>query len=257
MNYETLLISIENNICKLVINRPKQLNALNTKVFAELDKALDSALDNNEVKTILITGVGEKAFAAGADIKEFEAFTPSEGKKLAANGQHIFQKIEEASKPVLAAVNGFALGGGCELAMACHLRIASENARFGQPEITLGVTPGYAGTQRLPRYIGRAKATELLLTGEMIKAQEALTLGLVNYVVPQDQLMDKANEVLGKIMKQSSSAARGILKAVDAYYNKNTDGFMIEIEEFGKCFETSDFIEGTTAFKERRKPNFK
>lgn len=256
MDYETLLIEKEGKIFKITINRPKQLNALNKKVFAELEPAIDDAMCDENIWAVLITGSGEKAFAAGADIKEFANFNAEQAKELSANGQRIFAKIENAPKPVLAAVNGFALGGGLEFAMACHMRIASDNAKFGQPEVSLGVTPGYAGTQRLTQLIGRTKATELLLTGSMIDAEEALKLGLVNYVVPQEELLAKSMDLLGKILKQSPVALAGVLRCVNSYFDKNSNGFDTEVNEFAKCFSSQDFKEGTTAFIERRKPQF-
>jgi len=257
MNYQTIFTEQEGKIFKIVLNRPQQLNALNTLVFSELEKAISLAAQNHDVWAILITGSGEKAFAAGADIKEFAGFNKAQAKELSANGQRIFKLIADLHKPVLAAINGFALGGGLELAMACHLRIASDNARFGQPEVGLGVTPGYAGTQRLTELIGRSKATEFLLTGEIFGADEALKLGLLNYVVPQAQLLDKAMELLGKITKQAPVAVAGVLKSVNAYFDKATDGYHTEVNEFAHCFSSEDFKEGTTAFIERRKPDFK
>lgn len=256
MSYETLLISRGNGVETITLNRPENLNALNTKVFAELEKAVLHAISSEEIRVIVITGQGTKSFAAGADIKEFMNFTQEEGAKLAANGQRIFQIIEDSPKPVIAAVNGFALGGGCELAMSCHMRLASENAKFGQPEVSLGVTPGYAGTQRLTRLIGRTKATELLITGKMIQAQEALALGLVNHVYPLDQLMEKTYEMAALISAQSPVAIAGVLRSINAYYEKGTDGFETEVNEFGKCFTSEDFKEGTQAFVNKRKPNF-
>lgn len=256
MSYKNLLTKIENGILIITLNRPRQLNALNKSVFSELENVMYETVENKDVKSIIITGSGEKAFAAGADIKEFANFNVKEGKELSANGQRIFKIIENSGKPVIAAINGFALGGGLELAMACHLRIASENARFGQPEVSLGVTPGYAGTQRLTQLIGKGKSLELLMTGAMIKSDEALKLGLVNYVVPQAELITKAKELLKKIMKQSPVAITGVIACVNAYFNECTDGFETEINEFGKCFGTEDFKEGTTAFMERRRANF-
>lgn len=256
MNYENLLTEIKGGIQYVTINRPNQLNALNKAVFSDIEKMLKEASANSDVKSIIITGSGEKAFAAGADIKEFAHFNVEQGKELAANGQRIFKIIETFSKPVIAAVNGFALGGGLELAMSCHLRIASENARFGQPEVSLGVTPGYAGTQRLTQLIGKGKSLELLMTGAMIKADEALNLGLVNYVVPQTELIAKVEELLNKIMKQSPVAVAGVISCVDAFYTDGVNGFETEVNEFGKCFGTDDFKEGTTAFMEKRKADF-
>jgi enoyl-CoA hydratase len=256
MNYENILTEIKDGILHLTLNRPKQLNALNKAVFAEIESIFTELATKDEVKSIIITGSGEKAFAAGADIKEFAHFNVDEGKELAANGQRIFKTIETFNKPVLAAINGFALGGGLELAMSCHLRIASDNARFGQPEVSLGVTPGYAGTQRLTQLIGKGKSMELLMTGAMIKADEALSLGLVNYVVSQEELITKSEELLKTIMKQSPVAVAGVIACVDAFFTDGIDGFKTEVEEFGKCFGTEDFKEGTDAFINRRKANF-
>ena len=256
MTYKNLLISTENGILTITLNRPKQLNALNKSVFEELENVMDFAIVNINIKSIIITGSGKRAFAAGADIKEFANFDVEEGKKMAQNGQRIFKIIENSSKPVIAAVNGFALGGGLELAMACHMRVASDNARFGQPETGIGVTPGYAGTQRLTQLIGKGKSMELLMTGEMIKADEALRLGLVNYVVMQSKLITKSTELLNKIMRQSPVAIKGVINCVNAYFTEGCNGFEVEAEEFGKCFGTKDFKEGTTAFLEKRKPKF-
>jgi len=256
MNYENIITEIKDGILTVTLNRPKQLNALNKAVFKEIEDVFTRLATKDEVKSILITGSGEKAFAAGADIKEFAHFNVKEGKELSANGQRIFKIIETFKKPVIAAVNGFALGGGLELAMACHIRLASDNARFGQPEVSLGVTPGYAGTQRLTQLIGKGKAMELLMTGAMIKAGEALNYGLVNYVVPQEELISKTEELLKVIMKQSPVAVAGVIACVDAYFSDGVDGFKTEVEEFGKCFGTGDFKEGTDAFMNKRKPDF-
>ncbi len=256
MNYENILTEIKDGILYVTLNRPKQLNALNKAVFTELESILNDAEKNSEVKGLIITGSGEKAFAAGADIKEFAHFTVEQGKELSANGQRIFKIIETFNKPVIAAVNGFALGGGLELAMACHIRLASENARFGQPEVSLGVTPGYAGTQRLTQLIGKGKSMELLMSGAMIKSDEALKFGLVNYVVPQEELISKTEELLKSILKQSPVAVAGVIRCVDAYFTEGVDGFKTEVEEFGKCFGTEDFKEGTDAFMNKRKPKF-
>ncbi len=256
MNYENILTKIKDGILYVTLNRPKQLNALNKAVFSEIESIFTEIATKDEVKSVIITGSGEKAFAAGADIKEFANFNVEQGKELAANGQRIFKIIETFNKPVIAAVNGFALGGGLELAMSCHIRIASENARFGQPEVSLGVTPGYAGTQRLTQLIGKGKSIELLMTGTMIKADEALNLGLVNYVVSQEELIAKSEGLLKSIMKQSPVAVAGVIKCVDAFYTDGTDGFNTEVEEFGKCFGTDDFKEGTDAFMNKRKANF-
>ena len=256
MSYKNILTEIKNGILYVTLNRPKQLNALNKEVFSEVENIFTELATKDEVKSIIITGSGEKAFAAGADIKEFAHFNVEEGKELSANGQRIFKIIETFNKPVIAAINGFALGGGLELAMSCHLRVASDNARFGQPEVSLGVTPGYAGTQRLTQLIGKGKSMELLMTGAMIKANEALSLGLVNYVTSQEELISKSEELLKTIMKQSPVAVAGVISCVDAFYKDGVDGFKTEVEEFGKCFGTEDFKEGTDAFMNKRKANF-
>lgn len=256
MTYENILTEIKDGILYVTLNRPKQLNALNKAVFTELEDILKNLATKSKVKGIIITGSGEKAFAAGADIKEFAHFSVEEGKQLSANGQRIFKIIETYNKPVIAAVNGFALGGGLELSMACHIRIASDNARFGQPEVSLGVTPGYAGTQRLTQLIGKGKSMELLMTGAMIKADEALRLGLVNYVYTQEELIIKAEELMKSILKQSPVAVAGVINCIDAYYTDGVNGFNAEVEEFGKCFGTEDFKEGTEAFMNKRKANF-
>ncbi|MBL7923834.1 MAG: enoyl-CoA hydratase/isomerase family protein, partial [Bacteroidia bacterium] len=203
------------------------------------------------------TGSGSKAFIAGADISEFAAFNLAQGMELSAHGHAVFNSVEQCPKPVIAAVNGFALGGGCELAMACHMRVAAEQARFGQPEVKLGLIPGYGGTQRLPQLIGKGKAMELLMTADMIDAQEALRLGLVNYVVPADQLIDKCREILNKILGMAPVAIAEIVRTVNASYHKEKDGYREEIERFGACFTTEDFIEGTDAFLNKRKAAFK
>jgi enoyl-CoA hydratase len=257
MNYETIISEQTGKICKLTLNRPKQLNALNTQVFSDLESAINEALKNESCWVILITGSGEKAFAAGADIKEFAEFNHGQASDLSANGQRIFKLISDSPKPVLAAINGFALGGGLELAMACHLRIASTNAKFGQPEVGLGVTPGYAGTQRLTELIGRTKATEFLISGEMISAEQALALGLVNYVVNLEDLENKSLELISKITKNSPVAVAGVLKSINAYFDKKADGYQAEVDEFAHCFLSEDFKEGTQAFIERRKAEFK
>jgi enoyl-CoA hydratase len=256
MPYKTILAQEENNILTITINRPDKLNALNKEVFSELREAVHATYTNSSIAAIIITGAGDKAFVAGADIAEFKDFTAEEGAKLSANGHTVFNIIENCPKPVIAAINGFALGGGCELAMACHMRVAADNARFGQPEVNLGVTPGYGGTQRLVRLIGKGKATELLMTGDMLNATDAHTLGLVNYVTTPQELMAKCLEILEKIKTKSPVAISKIVTCVAAYYNKEKDGFQTEINEFGSCFDTEDFTEGTNAFIEKRKPNF-
>ena len=256
MTFETLLTDIENGILTVTLNRPSNLNALNTRVFSELRAVFEDVYENAQIKSVIITGMGEKAFAAGADIKEFSAYDVEQGKHLAQTGHDIFFMIERCPKPVIAAVNGFALGGGCELAMACHLRVASENARFGQPEVNLGLTPGYAGTQRLVQLIGKGKALELLMTADMIKADEALRLGLVNHVKPLNELHGFCYELLEKINSKSPVAVGGVIECVNAYFQEGEDGFKKEVQVFGNCFGTEDFKEGTTAFMEKRKADF-
>jgi enoyl-CoA hydratase len=256
MTFENLLYNVENGTCTITVNRPDKLNALNKSTVSEIGKAVQHAEKSAEVFAIIITGSGPKSFVAGADIAEFTGLSVDQGKALAQAGQDVFRSIETCSKPVIAAVNGFALGGGCELAMACHLRVATENAKFGQPEVNLGLIAGYGGTQRLIQYIGKAKALELHLTADMIAAADALAMGLVNYVVAPDQLMVKCNEIISKIRSKSPAAVAGVIRSVNAYFEEGKDGFAAEIEEFGKCFSTEDFKEGTTAFLEKRKANF-
>ncbi len=256
MDFSLITVTTEDGITTITINRPDKMNALNIQLLSEIDKAFDEVYDNDEVRGVIITGSGAKAFAAGADIAEFSNFTSEKAKEMSANGHRIFNKIESCSKPVIAAVNGFALGGGCELAMSCHMRLASENAKFGQPEVTLGVIPGYGGTQRLLRYVGMAKGIELLLTADMINAEEALRLGLVNHVTTLEELIPKCKQILQKIMSKSPLVVDQIIACANSYYNKNEDGFELEIDEFGNCFDTDDFKEGTNAFLEKRKANF-
>lgn len=257
MHYTTLLASLENNIFTITINRPDKLNALNKNVFTDLDKATDEIQNNPEIKSAIITGAGSKAFVAGADITEFAGLNKAEAMSLSKRGQDVFFKIENSSKPVIAAVNGFALGGGCELAMACHFRIASVNAKFGQPEVNLGLIPGYGGTQRLTQLIGKGRAIELLISGNMIDAATALQYGLVNYAVPADELLTKAIAVLSLINTKAPVAIGAAIQAANAVYNETKDGYATEINAFGECFATDDMKEGTSAFLEKRKPNFK
>lgn len=254
---ENILATIKEGICTITINRPNQLNALNKQTIAELNKYIGETEKNLDVKVIVITGSGEKAFVAGADIKEFANFSVEEGRKLAAKGQKkLFDKIENLSKPVIAAVNGFALGGGLELAMACHMRVASDNARMGLPETSLGVIPGYGGTQRLPQLVGKGNANEMIFTAKMIKADEAYRMGLVNHVVPQVELLNTCNEIAAAMLKNSSVAISYAIKAVNAGFIDGQDGYKAEIKAFGDCFGTADFKEGTTAFLEKRKADF-
>ena len=257
MNFENILVSKNNGIAKITINRPKKLNALNKATLEELHKAFNTLEDDKNVKVIILTGSGEKAFVAGADIAEFANFTVEEGSDLARKGQEIvFDFVENLSTPVIAAVNGFALGGGLELAMACHFRIASDNAKMGLPEVSLGLIPGYGGTQRLPQLIGKGKAMEMIMTAGMIAANEAKECGLVNHVVAQDELLPLAEKIASRIMRNSSVAISAAISAVNANFEDGINGFEIEIDEFGECFGTADFNEGTTAFLEKRKPNF-
>ena len=256
--YNNLLTERKGHIQYITINRPNQLNALNKETIEELNAALAAANESNEIGVVILTGSGEKAFVAGADIKEFADFSIAQGGELAMNGQKIlFSFIENMQKPVIAAVNGFALGGGLELAMASHIRVASTNARMGLPEVGLGVIPGYGGTQRLAQLVGRGKANEMVFTAGMIKADEALDWGLVNYVVEPAELISKAEEIATKILNNSGMAIASAIRSVNANFEVGVNGFEVEIEEFGKCFGTKDFKEGTTAFLEKRKPNFR
>ncbi|MEO6883641.1 MAG: enoyl-CoA hydratase-related protein [Bacteroidia bacterium] len=256
MSFENLLTKTENGIFTITINRPDKLNALNKKTVQEIGEAIKNAIADNLVKAIIITGSGAKSFVAGADISEFVGLSVEQGKALAQAGHDVFRSIETSPKPVISAVNGFALGGGCELAMACHLRVASENAKFGQPEVNLGLIAGYGGTQRLVQLIGKAKAFELHATADMITAEQALQLGLVNHVTTVEQLIPKCIEIIEKIESKSPKAITGVINAINAYFENGTDGFQTEINEFGKCFGTEDFKEGTSAFLEKRKANF-
>ncbi len=258
MSYNNLLTEREGLVLKITINRPKQLNALNKETIQELNHALDTANKDKEIGAIIVTGAGEKAFVAGADIKEFADFSVEKGQELAANGQEIlFDFMEFMSKPVIAAVNGFALGGGLELAMAAHIRVASDNARLGLPEVSLGVIPGYGGTQRLTQLVGSGKAFEMITTAGMISADDAHKWGLVNHVVSQEELMPLAEKIAGKIIKNSPNAIHAAIRAINANHVEGVDGFEVEIEEFGKCFGTPEFVEGTTAFIEKRKADFR
>lgn len=258
MNFDAIIVKIENGIGEIIINRPAKLNALNGATIQELHDGFQLLENNNEVRVILLTGQGEKAFVAGADISEFANFNITEGTKLAAKGQEIlFDFVENLKKPVIAAINGFALGGGLELAMSCHFRVASENAKMGLPETSLGVIPGYGGTQRLTQLVGKGRAMEMIMTANMITAEEALQFGLVNYVVPLEELIDFTKKIAAKIMRNSPVAISSAISAINANFKEGVNGFEIEIENFGKCFGTDDFKEGTTAFLEKRKANFK
>ncbi len=255
--YTTLLTSLENNILTITINRPDKLNALNQQVMHDLNEVMNEVYQNPEIKSAIITGAGPKSFVAGADISEFIGVNIEQAKNIAQKGQEIFFKIENSLKPIVACVNGFALGGGCELAMSCHFRIASENAKFGQPEVNLGIMPGYGGTQRLVQLIGKGRALELLMSAAMIDAATALHYGLVNYVLPQDQLLQKAKNILSVINSKAPIAVASCITAANAVFDESKNGFTVEINEFGKCFTTEDMQEGTTAFIEKRNPIFK
>ena len=257
MSYQNILSEFEDGITTITIHRPKKLNALNRDIIEEMHHALDEANNDSETKVIILTGSGEKAFVAGADISEFADFNAHEGGRLAAKGQDLlFNFIENLSTPVIAAVNGFALGGGLELAMACHFRVASTNAKMGLPEVSLGVIPGYGGTQRLPQLVGKGRAMEMLMTAGMIDAKQALDYGLVNHVVNLEELLPLCQNIAKKIMRNSSMAIAEVISAVNAGYKDGTNGYATEIECFGNCFGTEDFIEGTSAFLEKRKANF-
>jgi enoyl-CoA hydratase len=254
--YTTLFTSLENGIFTITINRPDKLNALNNAVFVDLNNAIDEVYSNDAIKSVIITGAGTKAFVAGADISEFNQLNAQTAIALSKAGQESFFRIENSPKPIVACVNGFALGGGCELAMSCHFRIASNNAKFGQPEVTLGLIPGYGGTQRLVELIGKGRALELLMSGAMIDAPTALQYGLVNYCVPQEELFIKAQTILGVIQSKAPIAVAKCIEAANAVFNESTNGYATEIAGFGTCFETADRLEGTTAFLEKRKAVF-
>jgi enoyl-CoA hydratase len=256
MIFQNLLVTIDQGICTITINRPDKLNALSVATLVELQSAFQQAVAEPTVRGIILTGSGPKAFIAGADIAEFTGLDAQSGSAFAQRGQAIFKMIEDSPKPVIAAVNGFALGGGCELAMACHIRVASENAKFGQPEVNLGLIPGYAGTQRLTQLVGKGKAMELLMTADVLDAQEAYRLGLANYVVSADQLLLKCNEILLKIFTKAPVAITEVIRCVDAYYTDGVNGFQFEKDAFGRCCATVDFQEGVTAFLEKRKAVF-
>lgn len=254
--YETILVETEQHICTITINRPDKLNALNKTVMDELNKAIDEVYNNPDIKSAIITGSGNKAFVAGADISEFQGLSKEQGMALAKKGHDIFFKIERSPKPIVAAVNGFALGGGCELALACHFIIASDNAKFGQPEVNLGLIPGYGGTQRLVQLVGKGRAMELLMSGDMIAASEAQSYGIVNKVMPPRELLDKVKEVLQNMQSKAPIALASIIHCVNNF-DHTQQGYDLEIQKFGECFATEDMQEGATAFLEKRKPVFK
>lgn len=257
MPYTTLLLDVRDGVAHLTVNRPDKLNALNATVISELGQAAEHLAGDPAVRGVILTGAGPKAFVAGADIGELSSQGPLEGKARARVGQAVFRRFEEMNKPVVAAVNGFALGGGCELAMACHIRIASETAKFGQPEVKLGLLPGYGGTVRLPRLVGKGRALELLLSGAIIDAAEALRIGLVNRVVPAERLLEEAGTLVRAILDQGPLAVRAVLEAVDAGYEMSqSDALLLEANLFGLLSSSADMREGTQAFLEKRKPAF-
>jgi len=255
--YKTLITEVKDQIFYITINREDKLNALNIQTLTDIKNAILSIYNDSSIRGVIITGKGSKAFAAGADIAEFANFTVEEGTRMSEDGHAVLRAIDHCPKPVIAAVNGFALGGGNELAMSCHIRVCSEKAKFGQPEVNLGITPGYAGTQRLAQLIGKSKALEFLMTGDVIDANTALELGLVNHVVPADQLINKCEEILNKIKTKAPMAIASVIRCVNAFYEKRADGNNIEINEFGNFFGSEDFIEGTQAFLEKRPANFR
>jgi enoyl-CoA hydratase len=254
--YQTLSTQLVEDIYIISINRPDKMNALNQTVMQELGLVVDEVYTRKDIKSVILTGTGDKAFVAGADIAEFLKLSATEGAALAKKGHVVFQRIADCPKPFIAAVNGFALGGGCELAMACHFRIASENAKFGQPEVNLGLIPGYGGTQRLTQLIGKGKAIELMMTGDMITAAEAQAWGLVNHVVKQEELLEKAKSILRKIHQKAPLAIARVVKCANAATDYEADGFETEIAEFSACFATKDLKEGATAFLEKRAAHF-
>ncbi len=257
MRYNNIISEEKDGVCYLTINRPKQLNALNAETISELSKAIQNADSDKSVRCIILTGGENKAFVAGADIKEFASFDVASGEELARKGQELlFDLLENIGTPSIAAINGFALGGGLELAMACHIRIASDNAKMGLPEVSLGVIPGYGGTQRLTRLVGKGKAIEMIISAGMISAKEAEYWGLVNHVCSQEELIFLAEKIAIKIKKNSPTAISRAIKSINAGFISGSDGFEVEKKEFGNCFEPTEFIEGTNAFMEKRKPNF-
>ncbi len=257
MALENIITEIKNEVLVVTINRPDKLNALNKQTIEELHDILVDAENDKVIRALIITGSGTKAFVAGADIAEFAEYSMQEGKQLSSNGHFkIFNFIENYSKPVIAAVNGFALGGGLELAMACHIRVVSSNAKMGLPEVSLGVIPGYGGTQRLAQLVGKGKAFEMIVTADMINADDAYKWGLANYVTTQEELLNKCFEITNKIISKSPIAVKTAIKVINAGYNNKFNGYEVEIEEFGKSFGTADFKEGIAAFLEKRKAKF-
>lgn len=254
---KNLLLEIREAIAYVTVNRPDKLNALNFETLDELERVFTDLTANTEVRGIILTGMGDKAFVAGADISQFLTIPADEGKPFSENGQRVFQLIEMCPKPVIAAINGYALGGGCELALACHMRVLSEHAQLGQPEVNLGIVPGYGGTQRLTHLVGRGKALEWMVTADMISAQEALKWGLANHVVPHSELIATCERILNKVKQKPPIAVTEVIVATAAYFDTTTNGYDAEANSFARCTATKDFREGATAFIEKRKPVFK
>ncbi|WP_421976759.1 enoyl-CoA hydratase/isomerase family protein [Roseivirga seohaensis] len=257
-SYQNIKFENKNGVVHLTINRPDKLNALNTRTVEEIGEAFQVIYDSTDVRAVIITGEGEKAFVAGADISEIAELSELNSRKFSEQGQEVFASIENCHKPVIALVNGFALGGGCELAMACHIRIATENAKFGLPEVNLGIIPGFGGTQRLTQLVGKGKAFELAMSGDMVKAEEAKALGLVNHVAENKaEGLQKAEELLGRITSKAPLAVGMVIECINAVYTNDIDGYQAEANSFANCVKTEDFNEGTRAFLEKRKPDFK
>lgn len=255
--FKNLSLAQKEGLLLITINRIEKLNALNAKTLEEIRKAIQKAYDEKEIKGVVITGAGDKAFVAGADISEFTGISELNARKFAEIGQEIFRMIEMCPKPVIAAVNGYALGGGCELALACHMRVASDNAKFGLPEVTLGLMPAYGGTQRMTHLIGKGKAFELIMTGDMISAQEAREVGLINHLTSKEELMPKCMEILKKISERAPIAIAQVVECVNAAFDEEENGYQTEANSFSICAKSEDFKEGTNAFLEKRKPVFK
>lgn len=253
---KNLLLEVRESIAYVTINRPDKLNALNFETLKEIEEVFLKVSSEKDVRGIILSGAGDKAFVAGADINEFLTITTEEAKSISEQGQRVFQLIETCPKPVIAAVNGYALGGGCELALACHMRVLSEHAQLGQPEVNLGIIPGYGGTQRLTHLVGRGKAFEWMVTADMIGAKEALQWGLANHVVPHSELLLTCETILKKVIKKPSIAVSEVVVATNAYFDNTVNGYNSEAEAFARCIDTDDFREGSAAFVEKRKPNF-
>ncbi|EAZ79392.1 enoyl-CoA hydratase/isomerase family protein [Algoriphagus machipongonensis] len=256
--FNNILTEVKEGVLYLTVSREEKMNALNFETLEELKAIFEEVADSKSIKAVIITGSGERAFVAGADISEIAELNEVNARKFAENGQEIFAMIENLHKPVIAVTNGFTLGGGCELAMACHIRIATANAKFGQPEVNLGIIPGYGGTQRLTILVGRGKANEMMMTGDLIDANEAKDLGLVNYVLPtKSDALAKAEEIVKKIMSKAPLAIGMIIDCVNSVYLSDENGFQTEANSFARCVKSGDYKEGTSAFLEKRKPDFK